>query len=319
MNMRIFSNILIAGLLLFCAAGTAQAQIKTPQPSPMSKVTQEVGLMKVEVEYSRPSSKGRKVFGDLVPFGELWRTGANASTKVTFGDDVRVAGNPVAKGTYALYSIPGEKEWTIVIYRNTTFWGTPGKEYKEEDVAAQFNVPVLSQREMVESFTISFNNLRNNGCDMELSWKYTKIVVPITVDTDAKVLADIKSQLDGPSANTFYGAARYYFEEKKDMNQALDWVSKAIEKGGEKFWILRLKAQILAELGRFRYRKQQDQGYAVPVEMRVYLLSVDSVSDRFPEDRQRKRRWFAPVEAARMVVEPGLKQILAGLDRPDAA
>lgn len=252
MNMPIFSSKFLVFALFLMSANLLQAQIKTPQPSPMSKVSQEVGLIKVEVEYSRPSSKGRKVFGDLVPFNELWRTGANAATKVTFGDDVRVAGNPVPKGTYALYSIPGEKEWTIVIYRNTSFWGTPGKEYKEEDVAAQFNVPVLSQREMVESFTISFNNLRNNGCDMELSWEYTKIVVPITVDTDAKVLADIKSQLDGPSANTYYGAARYYFEEKKDMNQALDWVSKAIEKGGEKFWILRLKAQILAELGRFR-------------------------------------------------------------------
>ncbi|MBL7808176.1 MAG: DUF2911 domain-containing protein, partial [Saprospiraceae bacterium] len=137
--------------LLFLSAlltliGSVNAQIKTPAPSPTAKVSQEVGLIKVDVEYSRPSAKGRKVFGDLVPFGTLWRTGANASTKVTVSDDAKVAGMPLPKGTYALYTIPGEKEWTIIFYKNTSFWGAPEpKDFKEEDVQARFTVSSVPQ------------------------------------------------------------------------------------------------------------------------------------------------------------------------------
>jgi hypothetical protein len=238
---------------LLAAFATANAQIKTPAPSPGSKITQDVGLIKVEVEYSRPSAKGRKVFGDLVPFGELWRTGANNSTKVMFSDDAKVGGIALPKGTYALYTVPGEKEWSVVFYKNTTFWGTPEpKDFKEEDVAARVKVPVLPLRDMVESFSMGFNNLRNNGADLEISWEYTKIAVPITVDTDGKVMSAIKSTMEGPGADSYYASARYYFEEKKDMAQALAWVDQSLAKGGDKFWILRLKANILAELGRYK-------------------------------------------------------------------
>ena len=234
-------------------ATLAQAQLKTPAPSPVASSTQEVGLSKVELNYSRPSSKGRKIFGDLVRFGEMWRTGANAATKVTFGDDAMVgpANSKLLKGTYALYTIPNKDKWTIIFYTNTSYWGTPNENYKEEEVAAKFDVPVVKLNDAVETFTIGVNNLRNNGADIEISWENTKIVVPFKFDTDAKVMADIKSQMDGPSAGTYYAAARYYLDEKKDMNQALEWVNKALEKGGDKFWILRVKALILAELGKY--------------------------------------------------------------------
>ncbi|MBL7829140.1 MAG: DUF2911 domain-containing protein [Saprospiraceae bacterium] len=239
--------------LLTALVFSASAQIKTPQPSPTCKVSQDIGLIKVDVEYSRPSAKGRKIFGDLVPFGQLWRTGANASSKITFSDDAMVAGAPVKKGTYALYTIPGEKDWTIIIYKNTSYWGAPEPaDFKEEDVAAKVTASSISLRDLVETFTLDFGNLRNNGGDLELSWEYTKVIIPITVDTDGKVMSAIKTTMDGPSANDFYGAARYYFEEKKDMAQALVWVDKSLEKGGDKFWILRLKANILAELGRYK-------------------------------------------------------------------
>ncbi|HAD12243.1 MAG TPA: dihydrolipoamide dehydrogenase [Saprospirales bacterium] len=238
---------------LLAVLGTANAQIKTPAPSPVAKINQEVGLIKVDVEYSRPSAKGRKVFGDLVPFGTMWRTGANASTKVTVSDDAKVAGNPLPKGTYALYTIPGEKEWTIIFYKNTTFWGTPEpKDFKEEDVQARFTVPSVPQRDLVETFSINISNLRNNGADLEIVWEYTKVIVPIMVDTDSKVMKAIQTTMAGPSGNDYYGAARYYYEEKKDMTQALTWVDKSLEIGGDKFWILRLKANILAELGRYK-------------------------------------------------------------------
>lgn len=241
-------------LTVFLAAfGAANAQIKTPAPSPTGKISQEVGLIKVDVEYSRPSAKGRKVFGDLVPFGELWRTGANASTKVTVSDDAKVAGMPLPKGTYALYTIPGEKEWTVIFYKNTSFWGTPEpKDFKEEDVQARVKVNSIPVRDLVETFSINVNNLRNNGADLEIVWEYTKVIVPIMVDTETKVLKAIETTMAGPAAGDYNAAARYYYEEKKDMAQALVWVDKALEKGGDKFWILRLKANILAELGRYK-------------------------------------------------------------------
>ena len=246
-------KIFLLSTLLLTLFASANAQIKTPQPSPGCKISQDIGLVKVDVDYSRPSAKGRKVFGELVPFGQLWRTGANASTKITFSDDVVVGGVSVKKGTYALYTIPGEKDWTIVLYTNTTYWGAPDPgSYKEEEVAAKFMASSIALRDLVETFTLDFNNIRNNGADLELSWEYTKVIIPITVDTDGKVMSAIKTTMDGPSANDFYAAGRYYYEEKKDMAQALVWVDKSLEKGGDKFWILRLKANILAELGRYK-------------------------------------------------------------------
>jgi hypothetical protein len=248
--MKNLFSLLIVALLL--TAQSATAQIKTPAPSPVCKINQEFGLVKVDIEYSRPSARGRKVFGDLVLNGEMWRTGANNCTKVTFSDEVSVGGIKLPAKQYALYTIPGASEWTIIFYKNTTFWGVPGKDFKEEDVAARFNVPVQSTKDVVETFTIDLNNLRNNSADLILTWENTKIVVPVKVDTDMKVLADIKTQIEGPSAGTYYQAGRYYFEEKKDMNQALEWVTKSLEKGGDKFWILQMKAKILAELGRYK-------------------------------------------------------------------
>ncbi len=243
----------LTAITLFSTSLIGFAQIKTPAPSPTGKISQEVGLIKVDVEYSRPSAKGRKIFGDLVPFGEMWRTGANASTKVTFSDKVQTANISLDKGTYALYTIPGAKEWTIIFYKNTSYGGVPApKDFKEEEVGARFTVPAQSIANKVETFTIEIANLTNTGADLELIWENTKVAIPIIADTDSKVMADIKSTMEGPSANAYYTAARYYYEEKKDMKQALDWVTTSLEKGGDKFWILRLKANIQAELGMYK-------------------------------------------------------------------
>jgi hypothetical protein len=245
---KLLSLCTFAVLLTF----SVNAQIKTPQPSPLAKISQEVGLSKVDVEYSRPSAKGRKIFGELVPFGEMWRTGANASTKVTFGDDVKIGGTTVTKGTYALYVTPNMKEWSVIFYKNTSFWGVPGKDFNEADVAAKVTVPVVMLAENVESFTINVDNLRNSSFDLVIEWEKTRVSVPVSMDTDTKVMADIKSQMEGPSASTYYQSARYYYKKKKDMNMALAWVQMALDKGGEKFWIVRQKALILAELGRYK-------------------------------------------------------------------
>jgi len=252
---QIFTNmnkIILTLITLVVTFSAAFAQIKTPAPSPSCKISQEFGLVKSDVDYSRPGAKGRKIFGDVVPFGQMWRTGANGSTKVSFSEVVKVGGIELPKGTYALYVIPAEKEWTIIFYKNTSFGGVPGKDFTETDVAARFNVPVLPQRDLVETFTINFNNLRSNGADLEISWEYTKVAIPVSSDTDTKVMADIKTQMEGPSAGVYYSAARYYFEEKKDLTTALTWVQTALDKGGERFWIVRQKALILAELGRYK-------------------------------------------------------------------
>lgn len=240
-------------LLVTCTLGLSQ--IQTPAPSPGAKFTQDVGLIKVDVEYSRPSKKGRVIFGDLVPYGEMWRTGANASTKVTFSDKVTVGGGKeLDKGTYALYTIPGQKEWTIIFYSNTSYWGTPEeKDFKEEEVAARFTVPAYKMENVtVETFTIGMDNLKNDGAELYLLWENTYVGIPIKVDTDSKVMAAIKSTMAGPKSGDYFAAARYYHEQGQDQKQALEWVNKCLEMGGDKFWILRLKANIQAELGMYK-------------------------------------------------------------------
>ncbi len=240
-------------LTLLLAATFGFAQIKTPSASPTAKISQGVGLMNMDVEYSRPSAKGRKIFGDLVPFGEMWRTGANASTKVTFSEKAMAGNISLEKGTYALYTIPEKTTWTIIFYKNTSIWGAPQpKDFKEEDVAARFSVPAQSLSSKVETFTIEIANLRNDGADLEVMWENTKVIIPIKMDTDSKVMADIQSTMAGPKPGDYYAAARYYYEEKKDMKQALEWVNASLEKGGDKFWILRLKANIQAELKMYK-------------------------------------------------------------------
>jgi Protein of unknown function (DUF2911) len=238
--------VLSLSVLLFLSA---QAQIKAPQPSPVSKISQAVGLTDISIEYSRPSAKARKVFGGLVPFNELWRTGANASTKLTFSENVKIAGNDLPKGTYALYTIPSEKEWTIVLHKNTTHWGTD--EYKQEEDAFRFTVKPTSSASTVETFTMQLDNLKNNACDISLSWENTTVLIPVLLNTDEAMVSGIKRALDGPAAGDYYTAARYYHEENKDPKQALEWVIKSLEKGGDKFWILRLKALLQAKTGDF--------------------------------------------------------------------
>ena len=239
----------LTALLTLAALAPMSAQIKTPAASPNCKVTQDVGLIKVDVAYSRPSAKGRKVFGELVPFGDLWRTGANASTKVTFGDDVKVGGTALAKGTYALYTVPGERQWDIVFYKNTSLWGAPAPaDYKMEDVAAKVTVASSSLRDAVETFTIEISNLKNDGATIDLMWENTAVSLPLEVNVDSKVMANIDRVMAGPSAGDYYNAASYYHDAGKDLKKAYEWVKKANEMQ-PRFWTLRKQSLIEADLG----------------------------------------------------------------------
>ncbi len=240
-------------LLLCSLAGivAVRAQIETPQPSPLCTISQKVGLTDVKVEYSRPSAKSRKVFGELVPFGEMWRTGANASTKITFSDKVTINEVNLDKGTYAIYTIPNETEWTIIFHKNTTYWGVDDKYNPTED-AIRVNVRSERITPAIESFTMDINNIRNADADLVLMWENTRVAVPIHFDTDNKVMSSIKSILAGPTPGQYYQSARYYYEENKDDKQALAWVTKSLENGNEKFWIVRLKSLIEARLGDYK-------------------------------------------------------------------
>lgn len=228
-----------------------QAQVKTPQPSPLSTVKQTVGLTDVEIEYSRPSARGRVVFGadGVVPFGEMWRTGANASTKISFSDDVKVEGKELKAGKYAIYTIPNAAEWTVIFYKDLTHWGVP-EEYKAEDEALRVMVKPQMMGMSVETFLINMGSLRNNAAQLEFIWDKTLVEVNIEFNTDAKVTKSIESALAGPAARDYYLAARYYYEEKKDLNQALAWSQKANELA-PRYWQLYLEAQIFGGLERY--------------------------------------------------------------------
>lgn len=243
-------------LILFFFAGivslAAAAQIQTPQPSPFSKVEQKVGLTDVTLEYSRPGMRGREIFGNLVPYGEVWRTGANANTKITFSDEVEIAGKKLPAGTYALYTRPGMDSWEVLFYNDATNWGNP-QEWDENKVALKATAQVEQLPFDMETFTIFLDNLKNDSAVLNLVWENTVASLPIEFPTDAKAMASIQKTMSGPDVkpNDYFAAATYYHDTNKDNKQALEWVNKAIEmqKPDAPFWMLRKKSLIQADLG----------------------------------------------------------------------
>lgn len=238
-----FLFLVIAGL-----SGFAQ-QIQMPQASPSAKVSQRVGLTDVTLEYSRPSTKGRKIFGELVPYGQVWRTGANGATVISFSTDVFVAGKEVPSGSYALYSIPGKSEWTLVLSKNTQLWGSIG--YDAKDDFLRFNVPAGKTSKKYETFEISFNNLTDNSADVSLKWETTRVDFKISSNVDPIVMADIKKHVieaNSTDPGLLYQAAYYYFNNKKDINQAYVWIKESTDKD-PKYWTVHLRAKIEAALG----------------------------------------------------------------------
>lgn len=228
------------------------ARVTTPQPSPFSKVEQKVGLTDVTIEFSRPGMRGRKIFGDLVPFGKTWRTGANANTKITFGDDVTIDSKTLKAGTYAIYTVPNKKSWDVMFYSDASNWGTP-KEWDDAKVALKTSVNTMNMPMDIESFTITIDDLTNNSASLGILWENTYVGVPFTVPTDAAVMASIEEVMKGePNARAYYSAAVYYKEENKDINQALTWIDKAIEMSKEdpKFWMYRQQSLIHAKAGK---------------------------------------------------------------------
>jgi hypothetical protein len=240
-------------LVLFVFAVTplfsVNAQIETPQPSPFTKIEQKVGLTDVTLEYSRPSMKGRKIFGDLVPYGKMWRTGANKNTMVTFSDDVVVDGTTLKAGSYAIFVTPGESSWDVIFYSDVENWGTP-REWDDSKMAAKTTVNTYEMPMAVETWTISIDDLKSNSAQIGFIWENTYVGVKVKVPTDAKVSASIEKTMAGPGAGDYYSAAVYNLTEGKDLDKAQIWMDKAmsmIENPG--FWQLRQQSLLYAKLG----------------------------------------------------------------------
>lgn len=229
-----------------------EAQVKTPQSSPLAKVEQIVGLTNVQVEYSRPSAKGRTVYGDLVPYGKLWRTGANSNTTISFSEDVKIAGEVLKKGKYALFTTPKADSWDVVFYTDTNNWGLPEK-WDDTKVALKVSIKPETLNKSVESFSIFLNNLTNDTGVIELSWERTMVTIPFSVPTQEMAMKSIEKALAGPSAADYFSSAQYYYQSNGDLNKALTWVNNAISNAPKDrdtpFWYLRLKSLIQAKLG----------------------------------------------------------------------
>ncbi|MDO9276111.1 MAG: DUF2911 domain-containing protein [Lutibacter sp.] len=240
---NLFMLLAVVGL-----TSTINAQIKTPQPSPAAKTEQVVGLTDVTVEYSRPGMKGRTIFGDLVPFGEVWRTGANANTKITFSDDVTIGGKELKKGTYAIYTIPNKTSWDVIFYSDATNWGNPEK-WDESKVAIKTTAKVLQMPMKIESFTISLDDVNLDSAVIGIMWENTYVGVKFEVPTDKTTMKSIETTLAGPTKNDYYQTATYYHTAGKDLNQALVWIKKAVEGDNPAFWYLRRMSLIQADMG----------------------------------------------------------------------
>lgn len=236
-------------LLFILSAVSFQAQIKTPQPSPSSKVEQTIGLTDVTLEYSRPSMRGRVIYGNLVPYGEKWRTGANANTKFTFSTDVEIGGKTLKKGTYAMYTIPNKSSWDIIFYSDATNWGLPQK-WDDSKVAVKVSVKPEAMPFTFETFEMGFDNLADaNHGSLFILWEKTLVSVKITVPTDKIALASIEKTMAGPSANDYFNAGRFYHQTGKNNNKSLEYVSKATDMNPDAWWMFREKSLIQAEMG----------------------------------------------------------------------
>ena len=242
-------NKVVLFLLAIVASFSLEAQIETPAPSPASKLMQTVGLTEVMVDYSRPSMRGRAVFGELVPYGKLWRTGANAYTKISFDTDVTISGQEVKSGTYSIFTKPGEKNWEVFFYTDTQGGGTP-REWDDAKVVAKATVPVYPMDMPVETFTITIDDVKSNGANIGIIWENVYVAIPFGVPADKAVMSSIDKALAGPTAGDYYTAAVYYSSENKDINKAKEWMDKAMSMTEKPaFWQLRQQSLILAKAG----------------------------------------------------------------------
>ena len=245
MRAFIFTILLFVGYLGF-------SQINTPRFSPATEIKQMVGLTEIAVKYSRPSMRGRDVFGNLVPYGKIWRTGADSSTKISFSTDVMIDGKPIKSGTYSVFSIPSKNDWVLMLYSDVDLWGVP-RDWSDDKIVFSSTYQINKINQPVESFSISFDDLSNNDVNMSLSWEYTSIDVRINVPTRSMVEMNINDVLsNNPKASDYYAAAVFYRQENIKLDLALSWMNKAIEMfENPRFYHYRQQSLIMAANNKF--------------------------------------------------------------------
>ncbi len=240
-------KLLLCGLVAFTIA-TADAQtIKTPQPSPTQTIKQDFGIGSVELTYSRPGIKGRKIYTDLAPAGQVWRTGANSATTLTFSDEVMIGGTKVAPGKYGLLSIPDKENWTLIITKQTDV--TSPAAYKPESDVVRVTAKPMAMANTAETFTMQFANVKAASMELHLMWDKVAVSLPITADLDTKIMAQINNAMSKDS-KPYFASAMYYLENGKDLAQAVTWFDKAVEQTPNAFWIHHQRANALAKLGK---------------------------------------------------------------------
>ena len=248
----VLSLVNVAAVVVLLGAESADAQISRPVASPRVQVTQQVSMIEVSLDYGRPGVKERKIFGGLEPYGKVWRTGANASTKISFSGDVRVGKKDLPAGTYGLYTIPGKKTWTLIFSKNARLWGAGG--YDPADDALRIEVPVTKLKTPLETLCIDLEGFHTNGADLFIAWERTKVAVSIFVDSDASVLAEIDEKVKNagsePNAQTLYDAAMFYYEKKIDLKQAEKWIDRSVELNPNSFWVVYYQAELASAMGK---------------------------------------------------------------------
>ncbi len=262
-----------AGAALFALATvTAQAQpIKTPAPSPTATVKQAFGLGEVSFEYSRPLARGRVIFGDVVPYGKIWRTGANAITKITFSEDVQLEGKEVKAGTYGLFTIPGKDLWEVMLYKDLSIGGNVSK-YQQSDELLRVRVKAQQNTRSVESFTINMDNIAASTATLQLMWDKTIVPIRLSSDVDSRVMKSIETVMKTEDSRPYFQAANYYYENDRDLKQALAWSEKAIAQNNA-FYVVHLKAKI--------QMKMKDYAGAIKTAQESRRLAVEAKNDDY--------------------------------------
>ena len=240
-------RILFLAAASFILFSTEAQQLNTPQPSPTANIKQNFALSNIEISFSRPGVKGRKVFGDLVPYGKVWRTGANNATTITFGEEVTIGGKKVAAGKYGLLTIPGESEWTFIISKQTNV--TSPADYKQDQDVVRVAAKPTTMPFAIETMMISIDDITSNSCSIGLGWEKTWVSFAVTADVESKVMAQIKNTMEGDN-RPYYSAAVYYIDNGKDLNKAVEWLDKAYAANQNGFWILYQKARAQKMLGK---------------------------------------------------------------------
>lgn len=240
-------KILLSAILLTSTVFSFGQELNTPAPSPTETIKQEFGLGQIELSYSRPGMKGRTIFGDLVPYGKIWRTGANQATTISFSDEVIIGGTKIPPGKYGLVTLPDAGEWTVIITKQLNVTGPAA--YKQDQDVARVKVQPQTLPFNVETFTMLFGNIAADKCELQILWDNVYVGLPISADIDSKVTAQIKEVMENDN-KPYFQAALYYIDNNKDLNQAVAWLDKAIAQNPDGFWIYYQKARAQAKLGK---------------------------------------------------------------------